>query len=879
MLSFQVGLDALEKNHISMLESMKVGVIANHTSLNAEGKHLIDILIDEEIELVRIFSPEHGFLGKKAAGETVDNETHSLSGVEIVSLYGKNKSPEDADLRDLDVLIFDIQDIGVRYYTYVSTMTLAMEKASQNNIHFIVLDRPNPLDGVTVQGSVLNSEFSSFVGKHPIPTRHGMTIGELALFIKDNHLIENSDSLNLNVIKVSEWDRSGWDNSNDREWIAPSPNIKDKEAALMYVGTCLLEGTNISEGRGTDSPFMLFGSPWLDSQKIAAKLNGMGLEGVSFSDERFTPIESKYNGTECNGIRIHINDEVKVDPFIVGVHIIDQLYKNHQSSFKFKDQFFDKLYGSDNLRLAILSSDNLDELLRKEMEVLEDFNSKREQALIYHIKKKMSPIDVSIIVIYVLAIFSIGFLLKNKINSFNDFMIANSKMGVGLGVASMAGTELGLITVMYNAQQGWSGYFASFHIGLIAFIITLCIGLSGFVIAKLRDLNVKSIPEFYNLRYGKKVQIIGAMFLVLGGILNMGLFLKVGGIFLQSIFGDIGVGLPFIMFVLLILVLVYTLLGGMLSVIVTDYMQFVILSIGLLVSVFLAIYHVGWDQIFDYLENGVGLGEAAFNPVKNKSFGYDYIFWMIILAFVSCVIWPTATTRALAMKDSDSVKKQYIWSSISFMIRFIIPSFLGICAVIYFRGDIVLPSGFGADSSLGGMPSFLREILPIGILGLVIAAMLSAFMSTHDSYLLCWSTIITNDIVSPLKKDKLSSDKKITISRIIMVLLGIYILYWGIFYTGSEDIWGYLAITGSVYFSGAISLVVLGLYSKKVNRYGAYCSLFCGLVSLIGLEPIKNYFEIGMSASLIGIIVVLLSILMMYLGSFFGPLLLEGKKA
>jgi len=156
--------------------------------------------------------------------------------------------------------------------------------------------------------------------------------------------------------------------------------------------------------------------------------------------------------------------------------------------------------------------------------------------------------------------------------------------------------------------------------------------------------------------------------------------------------------------------------------------------------------------------------------------------------------------------------------------------------------------------------------------------MLSAFMSTHDSYLLCWSTIITNDIVSPLKKDTLSSNKKITISRIVIVLLGVYILYWGIFYTGSEDIWGYLAITGSVYFSGAISLVVLGLYSKRVNRYGAYCSLFCGLISLVGLGPIKNYFEIEMSSSLIGIIVVALSILMMYLGSFFGPLLLGGKK-
>ena len=214
----------------------------------------------------------------------------------------------------------------------------------------------------------------------------------------------------------------------------------------------------------------------------------------------------------------------------------------------------------------------------------------------------MHPLDISIIVIYVLAIFSIGFMLKDKVNNFSDFMIANSKIGVGLGVASMAGTELGLITVMYNAQQGWNGYFASFHIGLIAFLVTLSVGLSGFVISRLRDLNVKSIPEFYNLRYGKNIRVIGAIFLVLGGILNMGLFLKVGGIFLQSVFGDMGIGLPIIMLVLLVLVLLYTMMGGMLSVIITDYIQFVVLSIGLLISTFLAIYHIGWNNIFNYFK-------------------------------------------------------------------------------------------------------------------------------------------------------------------------------------------------------------------------------------------------------------------------------------
>ena len=473
----------------------------------------------------------------------------------------------------------------------------------------------------------------------------------------------------------------------------------------------------------------------------------------------------------------------------------------------------------------------------------------------------MNSIDIAIIIFYILAIFSVGFFLKGKINSFSEFMIANSKMGVALGVASMAGTELGLITVMYNAQKGWSGQFASFHIGLIAFFVTLAIGLSGFVISKLRDFNVKSIPEFYNVRYGKNVRIIGAIFLILAGVLNMGIFLKVGAVFLSAIFGDIGVGLNVIMIGLLILVLFYTMMGGMLSVIITDYIQFVVLSIGLLIATFLAIYEIGWTTIFNTFTL-----ESTFNPIINPDFGYDYIIWMVIIGFGSAVIWPTATTRALAMKDSESVKKQYLWSSISFLIRFIVPSFLGICAFVYFGGQ-------GFDDSLKAMPSFLREILPVGILGLVVAGMLSAFMSTHDSYLLCWSTIITNDIISPLSKERLSSNKKIFISRVIIILLGLYILYWGLFYKGSQDIWDYLAVTGSIYFSGAISLVVFGLYSKRVNKYGAYCSLFCGLIALFGLTPVKNFFHIDLSSATISLIGLFAAVFMIFFGSFYGKIL------
>ena len=373
----------LKKNEISYLKNKRVGIISNHTSIDSKGKHIVEIMLDNKINLVRIFAPEHGYMGNYQAGQKFQNSNDSLSNLEIVSLYGKNKSPQDKYLKDLDVLIFDIQDIGVRYYTYLSTMTLAMEKAANNNVEFIVLDRPNPLTGKIVQGPVLDMDFNSFVGMHPIPVRHGMTIGELALFIKNNSLIKNADKLNLRIIKMINWNRSDWNSSYWDIWTPPSPNIPNRINALIYVGTCLLEGSNVSEGRGTEDPFMLFGAPWLDSKKITWNLNDKNLNGVSFSSENFIPNKSKYKGIECKGIRIHIIDEEKIDPFNISIYIIDEIYKNHPDEFEFKDDFFDKLYGNDELRNRILSSKGFDELTIKNNKDIEQFLKLREEVLLY----------------------------------------------------------------------------------------------------------------------------------------------------------------------------------------------------------------------------------------------------------------------------------------------------------------------------------------------------------------------------------------------------------------------------------------------------------------------------------------------------------------
>ena len=445
-------------------------------------------------------------------------------------------------------------------------------------------------------------------------------------------------------------------------------------------------------------------------------------------------------------------------------------------------------------------------------------------------------------------------------------MIADRKVGLSLGVATMLGTELGLITVMYNSQTGVLNHFSAFHIGLFAFIVTLAVGLTGIVVVKLRELEVKSIPEYYEIRFGKKVRILGAVLLVIGGILNMGLFLKVGAIFIQGIFGidSSGATLPIIMIILLIMVLIYTMLGGMISVIITDYIQFVVLSIGLITSVVICVMHFGWTNIFTQLEVLTNQSAAIYDPIQSR--GGFYITWQVVLGFVSAVVWPTAITRALSLNSPDMVKKQYIWSSVSFLIRFMIPCFLGICAYIHYGGAV-------DDNTLIMMPRFLSEILPIGILGIMTAAMLAAFMSTHDSYLLCWSTIITNDIINPLSGGNLSSEKKIKFSRIIIFILGVYILYWGLVYDGGDSIWSYLGITGAIYFTGAISVILFGIYWSKASSTGAIAALLGGLSALFGLEPIRLSIPMisNMKPEEIGLLTLVITAMLMVVFSLLFP--------
>ncbi len=460
-----------------------------------------------------------------------------------------------------------------------------------------------------------------------------------------------------------------------------------------------------------------------------------------------------------------------------------------------------------------------------------------------------TSLDWVIVAVYLALSVGIAFFVKRYAGNMTNFVSAGRAVGTWLGIATLTGTEMGLITVMYSAQKGFTAGFAAFHIGVIAGVVALLIGLTGFIVVRLREHKVLTIPEYYEKRFGRRTRILGGIMLAFGGLLNMGLFLKVGAMFIVGITGmdPDGNALKIVMVVLLTLVLVYTVIGGMISVVITDYIQFVILSVGLLVTGWLAVDFVGWDNLFETVRTHKG--EAGFNPVAaDSSFGFEYVGWMFFLGIVNCALWPTAVARALAMESTTALKRQYMWSSISFAIRMIIPNLLGVCAFVFVitkapdLQQLFSPADADAKAvdNLYAMPIFLGRILPAGLIGLITAAMIAAFMSTHDGYLLCWSSVITQDIIAPLFKERLDNPTRIKITRILIVLIGLYILYWGLFYTGEEDIWDYMAVTGAIYFTGAFSLLVGGLYWHRASSTGAVLALMAGITAVIGLGPVQQ---------------------------------------
>ena len=323
------GIDVLSADNFLSLKGMRVGLITNHTGLDSRGQRTIDLLRSApDLKLQAVFSPEHGLSGKE--DQRVNSTIDSCTGLPVYSLYSTTRRPTDEMLKDLDALVFDVQDAGVRFFTYISTMGYAMEAAAKKGIDFYVLDRPNPLNASAVQGPVLDSDLLSFTGYFPLPLRHGMTVGELAEMFN----AENRIGAKLHVIKLSGYDRTSWFDETVLRWVNPSPNLRSLTETILYPGVALVEGSNLSVGRGTDTPFEVLGAPWINAERLAAYLNSRNIPGVSFGPVSFTPISDAYKNKTCRGVRIALTDRQALNVAAMGIEIVSALHKLYPGEFQ-----------------------------------------------------------------------------------------------------------------------------------------------------------------------------------------------------------------------------------------------------------------------------------------------------------------------------------------------------------------------------------------------------------------------------------------------------------------------------------------------------------------------------------------------------------------
>lgn len=356
----KLGLENLLENELGSLSGKKVGLITSPTGVNSQLRANIDLFLEAGIKLTALFGPEHGVRGDAQAGEYVSSNTDTKTNLPIYSLYGPNKKPTKKSLKDVDVLIFDLQDVGCRYYTFLYTMAYAQEAAGEFDKEFVILDRPNPLGGLTIEGNLIKSGFTSFVGGYSIPIRYGLTLGEFGLYLSKYHGVGKEPK----VIKLSLWQRSMYYTDTGLVWVLPSPNIPTIDSAIVYPGTCLFEGTNLSEGRGTTKPFETIGAPWLDSFELTEKLSSLGLPGVLFRPTFFTPSFSKHKGVTCHGLQIHVTDHKVFSPVKTALYLLVEVFKYPETEFLENNNghFFDLLSGDPTVREKIKKGVPADEI-------------------------------------------------------------------------------------------------------------------------------------------------------------------------------------------------------------------------------------------------------------------------------------------------------------------------------------------------------------------------------------------------------------------------------------------------------------------------------------------------------------------------------------
>jgi uncharacterized protein YbbC (DUF1343 family) len=374
----KTGIDVLEGQHFAALRGKRVGLVTNQTGVDSKGRRTIDVLAHAEgVKLVAIFSPEHGVAGK-VENANVANATDSATGLPVYSLYGEARRPTGEMLANVDALVFDIQDAGVRFYTYITTMGYAMEEAAKRRIAFFVLDRPNPLGGEVIEGPMLDRDRLSFVGYFPMPVRYAMTMGELAPMFN----AENKIGADLHIIAMEDWNRSEIFSDTGLPWIPPSPNLRTLNETFLYPGIEPLQAGGVSVGRGTDTPFELFGAPWMVAADVAAELNRRGIPGVRFATTLFTPGDGLYKDQYCQGVSMTLADRASLRSMRMGMEIADTLHRMYPRQFQLEKMTF--LLGSQSTLDRLNHGDSPKEIVESWAPDLGKFGAMRQKYLVYH---------------------------------------------------------------------------------------------------------------------------------------------------------------------------------------------------------------------------------------------------------------------------------------------------------------------------------------------------------------------------------------------------------------------------------------------------------------------------------------------------------------
>jgi len=444
-------------------------------------------------------------------------------------------------------------------------------------------------------------------------------------------------------------------------------------------------------------------------------------------------------------------------------------------------------------------------------------------------------LDGSIVGLYIAATMVAGIAVRRYVGKVEHFLIAGREMNLYLGIASLAATEFGIVTCMYTAQSGYVNGFAGATPGVLAALAMFFVGYTGFCVKPLRDAGVMTIPELFELRFGPRIRWLSGVVIVLGGLLNMGVFLRTGGDFLVTVCGFDPKYLEITMTALLVAVAVYTILGGMLSVLVTDYLQFVVMSVGLLAVTLLILVNVGWDRLTATVQEHYGAG--GFNPFVHPKMGWEYVVANAMLSLAMVLTWQTTIQRLLAAKDTRTGRQVYTRTSFFFLCRWLIPVIWGIAALA-----VLTPEQAGGNTLLA-MPRLLSQIVPMGLMGILVAAMLAADMSTDSSYMLTWSSVIYNDILAPFHKRQWSEKRGLAVSRAIVALIGVFLLFYGLWYPLRGNLWDYLTVTANIYLSSMSVLLIACCYWKRSNNWGAAGAIIFGAaipVTFLAMEQLPS---------------------------------------